>query len=539
MSFAFSISRATLKAMATWRACLATFAGTSTKKFFLSILKYYSTYVSDTTLDFIMSGEGSKAGGTYCCVVGCHRNEKADGPVGIKFFSFPARNEEQKRLWAQAVKRKNVDGTVWQPTKTSKICSEHFAGNQYSHTRGHPDYVPSIFPTKHIREKTFADAKRHDRAMKRRMTSLTMEGSSLSFTQYSPVPSTSVVTLAPTTDPTLAPVACETCDEITKKNVTIQTDNKTKNKSTQSRIAVHSRKQQTDRKRSRMEGLQMESFKESQLVAFTGISSKFLALMEKRFSQKITNSYKLSSSEKIQLVFVKLKLNVSFTALSGMFNMSVSRTVTVFSQTLTTIYQDFKDLLCWFCKKRVQSRMPACFKGLFPNARAIIDATEFPCEKPASKKLEVQFYSHYKGRHTLKCLIAIAPSGEITFLSKACGGRTTDTELTTRSGFLKLIEPGDVILADKGFPKIETDLNVRGGVLVMPPVASGERQFTSQENRQGFECATVRIHVERAIRRMKYFEVLHFVNTHMFKYIDKVLVVISVTCNCFNDLIKE
>ena len=40
-------------------------------------------------------------------------------------------------------------------------------------------------------------------------------------------------------------------------------------------------------------------------------------------------------------------------------------------------------------------------------------------------------------------------SGEITFVSKAFGDRTTDCELTVNSGFIDLVEPGDLIMADK------------------------------------------------------------------------------------------
>ncbi len=323
------------------------------------------------------------------------------------------------------------------------------------------------------------------------------------------------------------------------KNAAIQVVPATKNKGNQAKVSKRSRKQQTEKKPSRVCNLQRETCSEAQVIAFTGVSFKFLELLSLRLGSKVKDSYKLSRQDKIQLVFVKLKLNVSFRVLSAMFSVSLSHTTTTFARTLDIIFQDIKDLVCWFSKKRVQKRMPACFKGLFPHARVIVDATEVPCEKPSSKRMDIQLYSHYKGRHTVKFLVGIAPSGEITFLSKASGGRTTDTELTVKSGLLQLIEPGDVILADKGFPRIETDVNVRGGILVMPPLASGERQFSSTENEQGFQCATVRIHVERAIRRMKQFKILHFLPIHMFQYVDKILVLIAFVCNCYNDLIKQ
>ena len=59
-------------------------------------------------------------------------------------------------------------------------------------------------------------------------------------------------------------------------------------------------------------------------------------------------------------------------------------------------------------------------------------------------------YSSYKGGHTLKFLIGIAPDGQITFVSPVYGGRVTDCQLTTESGILLLLEVGDEIMADKG-----------------------------------------------------------------------------------------
>jgi len=49
----------------------------------------------------------------------------------------------------------------------------------------------------------------------------------------------------------------------------------------------------------------------------------------------------------------------------------------------------------------------------------------------------------------------------ISFLSKCYGGRTSDSFITYDSGFLEKLEPGDEVLADKGFPGIKTKLNVK------------------------------------------------------------------------------
>ena len=183
--------------------------------------------------------------------------------------------------------------------------------------------------------------------------------------------------------------------------------------------------------------------------------------------------------------------------------------------------------------------MPPAFKALYPETRVIIDASEIECERPPTVKQRVLMYSNYKSRFTAKFLVGIAPSGEITFISKSYGGRTTDTEITVKSGFLNLIEQGDIVMADKGFPHIETDLNSAGAILVMPPFKRNNFQFSQKQNKDGYECASVRIHVERAIARMKIFEILNFMPNHLLPHLDKVLMVVSFFCNCFPDLIQS
>jgi hypothetical protein len=139
----------------------------------------------------------------------------------------------------------------------------------------------------------------------------------------------------------------------------------------------------------------------------------------------------------------------------------------------------------------------------------------------------------------MKFLVGIAPSGQITFLSKAYGGRVTDCHLTTESGFLNLLEPGDVMLADEGFPTIVESAQERGAFVYMPPFKQGKRQFSNFENEEGYKIASVRILVERAISRMKYFNILKFLDHSLLPKIDKILVCISFTCNNFPDLIKS
>ncbi|KAG0445754.1 hypothetical protein HPB47_018026, partial [Ixodes persulcatus] len=68
----------------------------------------------------------------------------------------------------------------------------------------------------------------------------------------------------------------------------------------------------------------------------------------------------------------------------------------------------------------------------------------------------------------------------------AYGGRFSNIDVTVDSGFLSAVEPGDVILAPKGFSGIRQGLNDTDAVLVMPPFLSGNRKFREQEVRDTY-----------------------------------------------------
>ena len=123
-------------------------------------------------------------------------------------------------------------------------------------------------------------------------------------------------------------------------------------------------------------------------------------------------------------------------------------------------------------------------------------------ERPYSFEARAQTYSNYKNHNTVKVLIGISPCGTISFLSKCWGGRVTDKFITHESGFLKLIDPGDVIIADRGFD-IGDDIAFYGGKLVIPSFTKGKTQLSQQEVETSQKIARVRIHVERVIGLLK------------------------------------
>lgn len=83
------------------------------------------------------------------------------------------------------------------------------------------------------------------------------------------------------------------------------------------------------------------------------------------------------------------------------------------------------------------------------------------------------------------------------------------------------------------------EVNRCGAYVVMPPFKSGAGQFSRQENEECYSVASLRIHVERSINRMKYFRILKSLENTLFSHIDKILLCIAHICNHMPLLIRE
>lgn len=132
----------------------------------------------------------------------------------------------------------------------------------------------------------------------------------------------------------------------------------------------------------------------------------------------------------------------------------------------------------------------------------IIDCTEFKVQTPSSLVLHSEFYSSYKSATTLKGLVGITPNVSVSFISKLYTGSISDREVVKRCGFLDLLEDGDGVMADKGFT-IEDLLSPLKCSLNIPPFLSQKVQFSKEDVEMTERIAKLRIHVERAIRRVK------------------------------------
>ncbi len=233
-----------------------------------------------------------------------------------------------------------------------------------------------------------------------------------------------------------------------------------------------------------------------------------------------TNSDKLSSADHMKrgpkrmlkaeqeffLILVRLRLGLLEEDIANRAGISTSQFSRIWVTWLDFLHSKFRTYPIWPSKACVQQTMPKCFKDIYPSVRVIIDCTEIFIEKPSSVHYQSQTYSNYKHHNTAKGLIGISPSGAVSFVSDLYSGRTSDRQLTKSCGILPLLEENDSVMADRGF-EIANDLP-NGVDLNIPPFLRGKEQLSAMEEAETRKIASVRIHVERAICRVKTFRIL-------------------------------
>lgn len=209
------------------------------------------------------------------------------------------------------------------------------------------------------------------------------------------------------------------------------------------------------------------------------------------------------------LVLIRLRLGLLLEDLAQRFHISKATCSNITTQWITYLSVKLSFLTVWPSRSTIKETMPNKFRRKYPNCRVIIDCTEIYTETPQSLSNKSLMFSHYKSHMTYKALLGITPTGIISFSSDLWAGSISDKQLTSNCGILDLCEPGDAIMADKGF--LIDDLTLPKRIsLIIPPLlrqAVGKR-FNKREVEETRRIANLRIDVERAMERVKNFRIL-------------------------------
>lgn len=224
-------------------------------------------------------------------------------------------------------------------------------------------------------------------------------------------------------------------------------------------------------------------------------------------SSKPGRQRRLRPEDEYFMVWLRLRHDIRQEMLGDMFKISVKSVSRILNTWINFLYDHFKGLIAWPTREQILMNLPRHFSetGL---VRTVLDATEIFCEKPSSLTAQSLTWSDYKSHNTMKLVIGVAPNGFVNFVSKLWGGRASDRLIVHKDGdgFIPLLEPGDIVMADKGFTI--SDLLPADVGLNMPPFVSKSKQMTQSELTATQKSASPRIVVEMKMEQIKNYRIL-------------------------------
>lgn len=242
--------------------------------------------------------------------------------------------------------------------------------------------------------------------------------------------------------------------------------------------------------------------KDDKVSFYTGLPS-FLVLMSvfKIVEPYVTHTSNnvLSKFEEMVVFLMRIRLGLCLQDIAYRFNVSQATVSRICEKWLDACFDRLGTLIQWPEKEEVMKTMPLAFMHNFGRkVRVILDCFEVFSDRPSAFDTRAGTWSQYKHHNTIKFLIGICPQGNIIFISKAYGGRSSDKFITEDCGVLQNLEYNDIVLADRGF-LISESVGLCCAQLYIPPFTRGKRQLSASEVEHTRELANVRIHVERVI----------------------------------------
>ena len=455
-----------------------------------------------------------------CAVAGCaHKSWKNNT---LKYYSFP-KDEKLRRKWIRALslRRKNYK---WK--SSDRVCSAHFPGGHKYETNN----IPSIFPRRDLKSGNIVwpvDIS----SLLRDNSCPTGEDKSKS-TSTASVDSVKIATETVSVNAENFPPKSKPDDD----NVVVQQGGDVKEnqdcpcRHEINRLLEKIKSLEEQRKIERF-GLNRFMLSDSDIRFYTGLPDykTFLALhnflkprsgFQLNYYNGYTNVTKhpsyvvsrgrprnLAEIDELFLTMNRLRLGLLEKDLADRFNTDQTEVSKIFSTWVDRMHDCLGQLSFLTDRDTMKRFLPSCFKPEHEDVYLIIDCTELFIEKSSQVIQQSATWSEYKGHNTGKALIGLSPIMLPAFVSEVYPGSISDEEILSESGILALAQRGDRWLADKGF--IVQHILDDYGVRVDTPVKlEGKKQFTEEEDVHNRKNSQVRVHVERAIRRIKVFRIL-------------------------------
>ena len=231
------------------------------------------------------------------------------------------------------------------------------------------------------------------------------------------------------------------------------------------------------------------------------------------------------------LTLFVLRTGLALAVVAGLFGVSESSASNYFVATVFALVHVFQQEMPFPSQAIIRGSSPETYVEMFGHnrVRIIIDATNVNIPTSSDPQVQTATYSSYYGGNVVKLLVGISPSGAITFVSLPFPGKISDVDLTDVSIIrLELLDSLDVVMADKGFTIQHILLPLMIGTMMPPKKERNVAQFSQEQTVLTREIANKRIHVERAMARIKNFRFL--AGTVPFPFLDILGQIVFVVC---------
>jgi len=215
----------------------------------------------------------------------------------------------------------------------------------------------------------------------------------------------------------------------------------------------------------------------------------------------------VSVENQLFMSLMKLRRYTTNFELSRFFSLSEASVKNIVYTWILFMSRQWREANIWPPGNLVRYFAPTDFKAKFPTTRIIVDGTECPIKQPKAPRAQQATFSSYKNRNTVKILVGSTPGGLVNFVSDAYGGCTSDRQIVERSNIVVLCEPGDSVMADKGFNV--QDLFARMDVTVNIPTFFKKRnRISGKIILRDRKVSSKRVHIERIIGLGKTYKIL-------------------------------
>jgi hypothetical protein len=205
---------------------------------------------------------------------------------------------------------------------------------------------------------------------------------------------------------------------------------------------------------------------------------------------------RLSAYQEVLIVLIYLRHNLAHQVVGQMFGVSADTSENLFHELVPLLRE-----LCPATRFEAEKRWKKGEPSWTPEQvdRVLIDTFETSVPRPSTEPQQKRLYSGKKKRHTLKTQVATTTSGEILDIDAGHRGPASDKTIFEHSA------------VDEQFPQAtpQGDLGSQGATgMTIPHKTPKGGALTPAQKDENRQRASVRVHVEHSIRRIKGFKIV-------------------------------